>query len=92
MMPENEARELGNRREFLKKAVVRAGVAFAVPAILSTVRPTDLAARVSGGSYTSPDSSNPTGGNGSSQGLQGPPAWKGGRPPWAGGPGGGPGR
>jgi hypothetical protein len=63
---------LGSRREFLKKAVTGAGVAFAAPAILSMVRPTDLAAQVSGGMSVD---------QGSASSGGGPPPWAGGGPP-----------
>jgi hypothetical protein len=40
---------LGDRRDFLRKAILGAGVALAAPAILSVVRPSDLSAQASGG-------------------------------------------
>jgi hypothetical protein len=83
-MDRRDEQNLEDRRAFLKKAVATAGVAFAVPTILSTVRPTDLAAQVSGGGNAAPPSGNPGGGR--------PPWAGGGRPPWAGGPGGNPGQ
>ena len=71
-MDQKDRVNLGSRREFLKKAVAGAGVAFAVPAVLSTVRPSDLSAQVSGGGR--PPHAGP------------PPGVGGGPPPWAGGP------
>jgi len=87
-MDRRDEQNLGNRRAFLKKAVVTAGVAFAVPTILSTVRPTDLAAQVSGGGNSPLNTASPSGNPGGSR----PPWAGGGRPPRAGGPGGNPGR
>lgn len=87
-MDRRDKQNLGDRRAFLKKAVTTAGVAFAVPAILSTVRPTDLAAQVSGGGVRPPSAGPPFGNPGGGR----PPGVGRGRPPWAGGPGGNPGR
>jgi hypothetical protein len=82
-MDRRDEQNLGDRRAFLKKAVVTAGVAFAVPTILSTVRPTDLAAQVSGGGNSSANTTGPSGDTGGGR----PPWAGGGKPSWAGGPG-----
>ncbi len=43
---------LEGRRQFLKKVALGAGLGFVAPAVLSSVRPRDLQAQVTGGGMT----------------------------------------
>jgi len=67
-----EPDNLAGRREFLRRAIVGAGVALSAPAILSVVRPSDLSAQASGGGFR--PAGGPNGGSGGPPRRPGPPS------------------